>query len=58
MRLPITLIGAGVACGRYIESVGECDCCDEITSIVCSECGLCLDCCECGEEEEEEECYL
>lgn len=31
MSLPITLIGAGVACGRYVESVDECNCCGEIT---------------------------
>lgn len=53
--LPVTLVGAGIACGRYIESVGECSCCGEINSVVCSSCELCLDCCECRQDEEEGE---
>lgn len=51
--LPITLVGAGIACGRYEDTVGECPACREIATVFCSECGCCLDCCECGDEEDE-----
>jgi len=51
--LPITLIGAGVACGRYLDTVGECPACGEVARLFCSGCGCCLECCECRQDEEE-----
>jgi hypothetical protein len=50
--LPVTLICAGCASGRYVDIVGDCPGCGELVSVLCSKCGMCLECCECREDEE------
>lgn len=50
---PITLVGAGIGCGRYIDTIGECPVCGEVGRVFCATCHCCLDCCECREYEEE-----
>jgi len=49
--LPVTLVGAGCATGRYIDVVCECSGCGEVVSVVCAKCGMCLECCDCMEDE-------
>jgi len=53
--LPVTVVGAGIVVGRYIDTVGECPACGECATVFCRECGCCLECCECRQDGEDED---